>query len=46
MAVDMNQIRASCAWMENADVGKLAGRPVKLRFKLRGATLYSFRFFE
>jgi len=44
--VDMNHIRARCAWMENPDVGKLAGRPVKLRFKLRGATLYSFRFFE
>jgi len=42
----MNHIRARCAWMENPAVGKLAGRLVKLRFRLRGATLYSFRFFE
>ncbi len=42
--IDMNHLRARCAWMENPDVGKLAGRPVKLHFKLRGATLYAFRF--
>jgi len=44
--LDRNQIHAPCAWMENRDVGQLAGRPVKLRFKLRAATLYSFRFFK
>jgi hypothetical protein len=28
----------------SADVSKLAGRPIRLRFDLRGAKLYSFRF--
>jgi len=31
-------------WKKGADVGALAGRPVKLRFQLRDADLYSFRF--
>jgi hypothetical protein len=30
----------------SADVSKLAGRPVRLRFEMRGAKLYSFRFAE
>ena len=42
--IDMNHIHARCAWMEDPDVGQLAGRPIKLRFKLRAATLYAFRF--
>lgn len=44
--IDMNHIHAACAWMENPDVGEVAGRPVKLHFKLRAATHYSFRFFK
>ena len=44
--IDMNHVHAACAWMEKQDVGKLAGRPIKLRFILRAATLYCFRFFE
>lgn len=44
--VDMNHVHARCAWMENPDVGKLAGQPIRLRFKLRAATLYAFRFFK
>ena len=31
-------------WKNGADVSALAGRPVKLRFQLRDADLYSFRF--
>ena len=31
-------------WKSGADVGKLAGRPVQLRFELKDADLYSFRF--
>jgi hypothetical protein len=41
--IDMNHIHAPCAWMDNPDVGAVAGRPVKLRIKLRAATLYSLR---
>ena len=32
------------AWKNGADVSALAGRPVRLRFRLRDADLYSFRF--
>ncbi len=31
-------------WKAGADVGKLAGKPVRLRFELKDADLYSFRF--
>ena len=31
-------------WKGGADVGALAGRPVRLRFQLKDADLYSFRF--
>ena len=31
-------------WREGADLGALAGRPVRLRFVLREADLYAFRF--
>jgi hypothetical protein len=33
-------------WSGSADVGALAGRPVRLRFVMKDADLYSFRFFE
>ncbi|MFN0195444.1 MAG: hypothetical protein ACKVT0_01760 [Planctomycetaceae bacterium] len=33
-------------WKENADVSSLAGKPVRIRFALRDADLYSFRFLE
>ena len=32
------------SWGETADVGALAGTPVRLRFVLRDADLYSIRF--
>lgn len=34
------------AWKAGADVGRLAGKPVRLRFVLRDADLYSLRFSE
>ncbi len=33
-------------WKNGTDVGSLAGRPVRLRFELKDADLYSFRFME
>ena len=32
------------SWESGADVSELAGRPVRLRFELKDADLYSFRF--
>ena len=32
------------AWEGGSDVGKLAGKPVRLRFELKDADLYSVRF--
>jgi hypothetical protein len=32
------------AWRSGADVSRLAGRPVRLRFVMRDADLYSLRF--
>jgi len=43
--IDMNHIHARCSWMGRDDVSKLAGRAVRLHFRLRAATLYAFRFF-
>jgi hypothetical protein len=34
------------AWKGNADLAALAGQPVRLRFAVRDADLYSFRFRE
>ena len=31
-------------WKSNPDLGKLAGKPVRLRFELRDADVYSMRF--
>ena len=47
-AVDVfgNRIAGRAAWKKGIDVGQLAGRPVRLRFALRDADLYSIRFTE
>ena len=37
-----DSIRALSTWKDNPDIGKLNGRPLKLRFHLRNARLYSF----
>jgi hypothetical protein len=40
-----DEIDRVIAWSAGADVGKLAGKPVRLRFSLKDADLYSLRFF-
>ena len=37
-------IERTVTWKGGADVSALAGRPVRLRFQLKDADLYSFRF--
>jgi hypothetical protein len=39
-----DEIERIVSWERGAEVTHLAGRPVKLRFHLRDADLYSFRF--
>ena len=39
-----DSIERKVTWKGGADVGKLAGRPVRLRFELKDADLYAFRF--
>ena len=39
-----NEIAHTVSWRESADVSALAGKPVRLRVRLKDADLYSFRF--
>ena len=39
-----NTVRHVVAWKGGADVGALAGKPVRLRFELKDADLYSMQF--
>ena len=39
-----DEIEGAMSWKGGADVGRLAGRPVRLRFALKDADLYAFRF--
>ena len=39
-----NSVRMSVAWGESKDIGKLAGKPIKLRFFMRDCKLYAFQF--
>ena len=39
-----DQIKSVLKWKDNPDLGKLAGQPVRLRFVLSDADLYSFNF--
>ncbi len=41
-----NEINRGVSWRGNADVGKLAGQPVRLKFLVRDADLYAFQFAE
>ena len=41
-----DEIERAAAWKNGNDVGNLAGKPVRLRFVLRDADLYAFRFAE
>lgn len=45
-AIDIfgNRIDGPAAWENGTDVSALAGRPVRLRFVMRDADLYAFRF--
>lgn len=39
-----DRIEQSISWKSGSDVGKLAGKPIKLRFALKDADLYAFQF--
>lgn len=39
-----NSVRLPVRWKGDADLGKLAGKPVRLRFHLRDCDLYAFQF--
>lgn len=39
-----DEIERTVSWKDNPDLGKLAGRPVRLRFALRDADLYAYQF--
>ena len=39
-----DQIQRTVSWKEGHDLGQLAGQPIRLRFVLKDADLYSFRF--
>ncbi len=41
-----DEIERVVGWQQGSDTGPLAGRPVRLRFVLRDADLFSFRFRE
>jgi hypothetical protein len=43
-ALNGNNIRMPVTWHGNGDVSKLAGRTVRLHFKLRDCRLYAFQF--
>ena len=44
ISVDRNYIAAPVVWKETERVGALAGRLVRLHFKLRACKLYTFQF--
>ena len=39
-----NSVRMPVSWHGRQDVGPLAGRPVRLHFRLRDCKLYAFQF--
>jgi hypothetical protein len=39
-----DDLARAVTWGGKADVGQLAGRPLRLRFVLRDADLYAFQF--
>ena len=41
-----NAVRKTVKWSGNSDLKKLAGRPVRMRFRMRSAKLYAFQFRE
>jgi hypothetical protein len=45
-AIYGDEIERRVTWNSGSDVSLLAGKPVRLRFRLKDADLYSFRFRE
>jgi hypothetical protein len=41
---DAKRVYTPVRWKDNADLGGLRGRKVRLHFEVRGAALYSYRF--
>ena len=41
-----DEIARTVSWKRGGDVGTLAGQPVRVRFEMKEADLYSFRFAE
>jgi hypothetical protein len=39
-----NEINRVVRWQGNSDIGRLGGKPVRLRFLVRNADLYAFQF--
>lgn len=44
VSVDLNGVKQEAWWQQGADVSALAGKPVRLHFKMRAAKLFSFQF--
>ena len=43
-ALTGNSVRIPARWSSKGELGKLAGKPVQLRFRMRDVKLYAFRF--
>ena len=41
-----DRIDQAVTWKSGTDVSSLAGKPVRLRFRMKDADLYSFQFVE
>ena len=41
-----NSTHRTVSWNGNSDVSSLAGRPIRMHFRLRNAKLYAFQFVE
>ena len=46
VSVDRNGIAQEVWWRGGPDLGSLAGRPVRMRVRMRSAKLYAFQFAE
>ena len=44
VSVDRNSVAQEVWWRSGPDVGSLAGRPVRMRVRMRSAKLYAFQF--
>jgi hypothetical protein len=44
--INGDDIAKPVEWSDGGDVSRLAGQPIRLRFEMRGAKFYSFRFVE